>query len=148
MMSLHKLRLIPALLVLLILFAGCAAQDDAAAQDTDVQEDGTYDLPADDPLSIQEFVIGDSVGEAKRVVENGEERYVIFITLPLDTDFKNCVANIMLPSGAWVSGDSPAVVNDLAGRPVLNLTQENSSLIIANDGETREYGFEISLPEE
>lgn len=132
----HKLRLIPALLLLLILLPGCGALD------------GVYDLSTGDPLAIREFIVNNSVGEVKRVVEGGKERYMIFITLPQDTDFKQCVANITLPPGASISGDSPCLINDLAGRPVLNLILEQRGLIVNNNGETREYDFGISLSEE
>lgn len=134
-----KIRLPLALLIMLALLAVCAANGGTSPPD------GLYDLPVDDALAVREFVIGNSVGVAKAVVENGETSYRIYITLPADTEFKNCVANITLSAGAILSGDSPGIANDLSGRPVLNLTRENRSLIVTNNGESREYTFEIAL---
>lgn len=99
----------------------------------------------DDPLLIRSFVIGSSVGEVETVREGGETRYVIHITLPEDTDFKRCVANIELAQGASLDMSSPCIVDDLGGRPVLNLTLENRTLVVEHDGESRIYAFKIDL---
>ena len=99
----------------------------------------------DDPLLIQSFVIGSSVGEVETVREDGETRYFIRISLPEDTDFKRCVANIELAQGAALDMSSPCIVDDLGGRPVLNLTLENRTLVVEYDGKSRSYEFKIDL---
>lgn len=96
-------------------------------------------------LDILEFYIGDSKGTIKHRMEDGQPRYVICITLPVDTDFKNCVANITLPEGTVLSENSPCYRSELSGRPVLDLTLENRDLILENGSESRSYGFEIEL---
>ena len=98
-----------------------------------------------DPLAIHEFIIGDSVGTVEKRGSGAEAEYVICITLPLDTDFKNCAANITLADGASVSGESPCLKADVGGRMVLDLTLEQRDLIIENGSDSRTYGFEISL---
>lgn len=99
----------------------------------------------DDPLLIRSFVIGSSVGEVETVHEDGETHYFIRITLPDDTDFKRCVANIELAQGAALDMSSPCIVDDLGGRPVLNLTLENRTLVVEYDGKSRSYEFKIDL---
>lgn len=99
----------------------------------------------DDPLLIQSFVIGSSVGEVETVREDGETRYFICITLPDDTDFKRCVANIELAQGAALDMSSPCIVDDLGGRPVLNLTLENRTLVVTHGDNSRTYDFTVEL---
>lgn len=106
---------------------------------------GNGTASGDDPLLIRGFVIGSSVGEVETVREDGETRYVIHITLPEDTDFKRCVANIELAQGASLDMSSPCIVDDLGGRPVLNLTLESRTLVVEYDGESRVYAFKIDL---
>lgn len=113
-------------LVALVLLSGCGAQ-------------------ADDPLAIREFVIGDSIGAVEKRGSGKDAAYVICITLPLETDFQNCVANITLANGASVSGESPCLKEDVGGRMVLDLTLEQRELIIENGSMRRSYGFEIAL---
>ena len=98
-----------------------------------------------DPLAIQEFIIGDSIGTVEQRGSGKDAEYVICITLPLETDFKNCAANITLADGASVNGDSPCLKADLGGRMVLDLTLEHRDLIIENGSSSRSYGFEIAL---
>lgn len=98
-----------------------------------------------DPLAIQEFIIGDSIGTVEQQGSGKDAEYVICITLPLETDFKNCAANITLADGASVSGESPCLKADVGGRMVLDLTLEQRDLIIENGSDSRSYGFEISL---
>ena len=98
-----------------------------------------------DPLAIREFIIGDSIGTVEQRGSGADAEYVICITLPLDTDFRNCAANITLADGASVSGESPCLRADVGGRMVLDLTLEQRDLIIANGSASRSYGFEISL---
>lgn len=98
-----------------------------------------------DPLVIREFIIGDSIGTVEQRGSGADAEYVICITLPLDTDFRNCAANITLADGASVSGESPCLRADVGGRMVLDLTLEQRDLIIENGSASRSYGFEISL---
>lgn len=98
-----------------------------------------------DPLAIREFIIGDSIGTVEQRGSGKDAEYVIRITLPLETDFKNCAANITLADGASVSGESPCLKADVGGRMVLDLTLEQRDLIIENGSDSRSYGFEISL---
>lgn len=98
-----------------------------------------------DPLAIREFIIGDSVGTVEQRGSGADAEYVICITLPLETDFKNCMANITLADGASVSGESPCLKADVGGRMVLDLTREPRDLIVENDGQTRAYLFDIGL---
>ena len=98
-----------------------------------------------DPLAIREFIIGDSVGTVEKRGSGKDAEYVICITLPIETDFQSCTANITLADGASVSGESPCLKADLAGRMVLDLTLEQRDLIIENGSSSRSYGFEIAL---
>ena len=91
-----------------------------------------------DPLAIREFIIGDSIGTVEQRGSGKDAEYVICITLPIETDFQNCTANITLADGASVNGDSPCLKADLGGRMVLDL-------IIENGSSSRSYGFEIGL---
>lgn len=99
----------------------------------------------EDPLVIREFVIGNSTGTVEKRGSGKDAEYVICITLPLETDFQSCTANITLAGGASVSGESPCLKADLAGRMVLDLTREPRDLIIENGSSSRSYGFEIGL---
>lgn len=99
----------------------------------------------EDPLAIREFVIGNSTGTVEKRGSGKDTEYVICITLPLETDFQNCVANITLADGASINGDSPCLKADLGGRMVLDLTLEPRDLIIENGSSSRSYGFEIEL---
>lgn len=98
-----------------------------------------------DPLAIREFIIGDSVGTVEQRGSGADAEYVICITLPLETDYQNCTANITLADGASVSGESPCLKADVGGRMVLDLTREPRDLIVENGGQTRAYLFEIGL---
>lgn len=98
-----------------------------------------------DPLAIREFIIGDSIGTVEQRGSGKDAEYVIRITLPIETDFQNCTANITLADGASVSGESPCLKADLGGRMVLDLTLEHRDLIIENGSSSRSYGFEIAL---
>ena len=53
-----------------------------------------------DPLAIREFIIGDSIGTVEQRGSGKDAEYVIRITLPIETDFQNCTANITLADGA------------------------------------------------
>lgn len=98
-----------------------------------------------DPLAIQEFIIGDSIGTVEQRGSGKDAEYVICLTLPIETDFQNCTANITLAEGASINGDSPCLKADVGGRMVLDLTREPRDLIIENGTSSRSYGFEIAL---
>lgn len=120
-----KTILLALLCLLLMLAAGCGQRGD--------------------PLAIREFIIGDSVGTVEQRASGADTEYVICITLPLDTDFQNCTANITLADGASVSGESPCLKADVGGRMVLDLTREPRDLIVENGSSNRCYSFEIAL---
>ena len=120
-----KTILLALLCLLLMLAAGCGQNSD--------------------PLAIREFIIGDSVGTVEQRGSGADTEYVICITLPLETDFQNCTANITLADGASVSGESPCLKTDVGGRMVLDLTREPRDLIVENGGQTRAYLFDIGL---
>lgn len=109
------------------------------------EEEQLFQAEENPALEILEFYIGDSKGTVEHRIEDGQPRYMICITLPVNTDFKNCVANITLPEGTELSENSPCYRSELSGRPVLDLTLENRDLIIENGPESRSYGFEIQL---
>ena len=92
-----------------------------------------------------EPVVGCSVGTVEQRGSGKDAEYVICITLPLETDFQSCTANITLADGASVSGESPCLKADVGGRMVLDLTLEQRDLIIENGSSSRSYGFEIAL---
>ena len=105
---------------------------------------GKADAANEEPL-IRNFVIGNSTAEIQTHTEDGETRYVIAITLPTDTDFKNCAANVELAPDAVLSMDSPCIVNELGGRPILNLTLEDRDLVVARGELSQTYSFQIGL---
>lgn len=98
-----------------------------------------------EPLMIQSFVIGSSEGKIETIREDGETHYIIHITLPENTDFKRCIANIELTQGASVDMSSPCIVDDLGGRPVLNLTLSERDLVVICDEQSQTYSFQIEL---
>lgn len=117
-----------AVLCLLPCLAGCGKANDAN----------------EEPL-IRSFVIGNSAAEIQTHTENGETRYVIAITLPTDTDFKNCAANVELAPDAVLDMDSPCIVNELGGRLILNLALENRDLVVTSGELSQTYSFQIEL---
>lgn len=119
------------LLLLSTLLIGCGAMKKEAM--------------ADDMLFIKEISIGESTGTAERREKDGETEYVIVLTLPVDTDFQNCVVNLTLAEGATLSEESPCLKAELGGRPVLDLTVAERELIIENAGQSQAYSFEIEL---
>ena len=97
-----------------------------------------------EPL-IRGFVIGNSTAEIQTHTKDGETRYVIAITLPTDTDFKNCAANVELAPDAVLSMDSPCIVNELGGRLILNLALEERDLVVTSGELSQTYSFQIEL---
>ena len=105
---------------------------------------GKANAANEEPL-IRSFVIGNSAAEIQTHTENGETRYVIAITLPTDTDFKNCAANVELAPDASLSiDDSPCIVNELGGL-ILNLALENRDLVVTSGELSQTYSFQIEL---
>lgn len=123
------------------MLTGCG-RGDTAADKPAVAEANIQTAASPDILS---FALGEHMGTVDTETENGETRYVICITLPSDFDFKRAVANIELAEGASIDTASPCIVDDIGGRPVLNLTLEPRSLITINGGTRQEYEFKIEL---
>ena len=98
----------------------------------------------EEPL-IRNFVIGNSTAEIQTHTEDGETRYVIAITLPTDTDFKNCAANVELAPDAVLDMNSPCIVNELDGRPILNLTLAERDLVVTCGEQSQTYSFQVGL---
>lgn len=105
---------------------------------------GKENAANEEPL-IRNFVIGNSTAEIQTHTEDGETRYVIAITLPTDTDFKNCAANVELAPDAVLDMDSPCIVNELGGRLILNLALENRDLVVTSGELSQTYSFQIEL---
>ena len=103
---------------------------------------GKVNAANEEPL-IRGFVIGNSTAEIQTHTEDGETRYVIAITLPTDTDFKNCAANVELAPDAVL--DSPCIVNELGGRLILNLALEERDLVVTSGELSQTYSFQIEL---
>lgn len=98
----------------------------------------------EDPL-IRSFVIGNSTAEIQTHTEDSETYYVIAITLPTDTDFTRCAANVELAPDAVLDMNSPCIVNDLGGRPILNLTLPERDLVVTCGEQSQTYSFQIEL---
>lgn len=106
---------------------------------------GKANAANEEPL-IRSFVIGNSAAEIQTHAEDGETHYVIAITLPTDTDFKNCAANVELaPDAALDIDDSPCIVNELGGRPILNLTLPERDLVVTCGEQSQTYSFQVGL---
>ena len=135
-------KLLPIILAFMLMLAGCG-RGDAVASDKPAPE-GTQ-TAADDKLDIVSFALGEHIGTVDTETENGETRYIIRLTLPSDFDFKRAVANIELAEGASIDTASPCIVDDIGGRPVLNLTLEPRSLMVRNGNAVRSYEFDIGL---
>ena len=135
-------KLLPIILAFMLMLTGCG-MGAAVASDKPAPE-GTQ-TAADDKLDIVSFALGEHMGTVDTETENGETRYIIRLTLPSDFDFKRAVANIELAEGASIDTASPCIVDDIGGRPVLNLTLEPRSLMVRNGNAVRSYEFDIGL---
>ena len=118
------------LLVLLLICLGACGKGQSAKED---------------PLAIKSIAIGDCVGQIETIKEDGKIRYEIVISLPEDTDFKHCAANIELQPGAEIAADSPCLVDYMGGRPILNLTRQSRTLIVKYKGIVQNYEFSIGI---
>lgn len=105
---------------------------------------GKANAANEEPL-IRSFVIGNSTAEIQTHTEDSETYYVIVITLPTDTDFTQCVANVELATDAVLDMNSPCIVNDLGGRPILNLTLEDRELVVTRGEQSQTYSFQVGL---
>lgn len=123
------------------MLAGCG-RGNTAADEPAVAEANIQTAASPDILS---FALGEHMGTVDTETENGETRYIIRLTLPSDFDFKRAVANIELAEGAGIDTSSPCIVDDMGGRPVLNLTLDPRTLITLNGGARQEYEFKIEL---
>ena len=137
----HMRKLLPITLAIMLILTGCGRGDTAADRPA-VAEANIQAAASPDILS---FALGEHMGTVDTETENGETRYIIRLTLPSDFDFKRAVANIELAEGAGIDTSSPCIVDDMGGRPVLNLTLEPRSLITLNGGARQEYEFKIEL---
>ena len=99
---------------------------------------GKANTANEEPL-IRSFVIGNSTAEIQTHTEDGETRYVIA------TDFTRCAANVELAPDAVLSMDSPCIVNDLGGRPILNLTLAERDLVVTRGELSQTYSFQVGL---
>lgn len=134
-------KLLPIILAVMLMLTGCG-RGDTAADKPAVAEANIQTAASPDILS---FALGEHMGTVDTETENGETRYIIRLTLPSDFDFKRAVANIELAEGAGIDTSSPCIVDDMGGRPVLNLTLDPRTLIILNGGARQEYEFKIEL---
>lgn len=105
---------------------------------------GKANAANEEPL-IRSFVIGNSTAEIQSHTEDSETYYVIAITLPTDTDFTRCAANVELAPDAVLDMNSPCIVNDLGGRPILNLTLPERDLVVTCGEQSQTYSFQIEL---
>ena len=112
---------------------------------TEEELDKTSDSGETDPLAIHSIIIGDTEASILHDTTDGADDYIIKAALPVDFSFEKTTLNLELADGAVVSDKSNCLINDLGGRPVVNLTVENASLVIANDGETRTYQFQLDI---
>ena len=112
---------------------------------TEEELDKTSDSGENDPLAIHSIIIGDTEASILHDTTDGADDYIIKAALPVDFSFEKTTLNLELADGAVVSDKSNCLINDLGGRPVVNLTVENASLVIANDGETRTYQFQLDI---
>ena len=135
-------KLLPIILAVMLMLTGCGMGDAIASDKPAVAEANIQTAASPDILS---FTLGEYMGTINTETENGETSYVICITLPSDFDFKRAVANIELAEGASIDTASPCIVDDIGGRPVLNLTLEPRSLMVRNGNAVRSYEFDIGL---
>ena len=105
---------------------------------------GKANAANEEPL-IRSFVIGNRTAEIQTHTEDSETYYVIAITLPTDTDFTRCAANVELAPDAVLDMNSPCIVNDLGGRPILNLTLPERDLVVTCGEQSQTYSFQIEL---
>ena len=94
---------------------------------------------------ITSVIIGDTEGTIEKVEEDGEERYEICATLPIDFPFEKTTLNLELSDGAKVSDASNCILTDLGGRWVVNLTVEDACVVIEAGEQIRSYYFRLDV---
>ncbi|SCH45438.1 Uncharacterised protein [uncultured Clostridium sp.] len=94
---------------------------------------------------ITSVIIGDTEGTIEKVEEDGEERYEICATLPIDFPFEKTTLNLELSDGAKVSDASNCILTDLGGRWVVNLTVEDACVVIEAGEQSRTYYFRLDV---
>lgn len=112
---------------------------------TEEETDETSDSGENDPLAIHSIIIGDTEASILHDTTDGADDYIIKATLPVDFSFEKTTLNLELADGAVVSDKSNCLLNDLGGRPVVDLTVEKANLIIENEGNSRTYFFMLDV---
>ena len=107
--------------------------------------DETSDSGENDPLAIHSIIIGDTEASILHDTTDGADDYIIKAALPVDFSFEKTTLNLELADGAVVSDKSNCLLNDLGGRPVVDLTVEKANLIIENEGNSRTYFFMLDV---
>lgn len=112
---------------------------------TKEETDETSDSGENDPLAIHSIIIGDTEASILHDTTDGADDYIIKAALPVDFSFEKTTLNLELADGAVVSDKSNCLLNDLGGRPVVDLTVEKANLIIENEGNSRTYFFMLDV---
>ena len=112
---------------------------------TEEETDETSDSGKNDPLAIHSIIIGDTEASILHDTTDGADDYIIKAALPVDFSFEKTTLNLELADGAVVSDKSNCLLNDLGGRPVVDLTVEKANLIIENEGNSRTYFFMLDV---
>lgn len=94
---------------------------------------------------ITSVIIGDTEGTIEQTEKDGEERYEICATLPIDFPFEKTTLNLELSDGAKVSDASNCILTDLGGRWVVNLTVEDACVVIEAGEQSRTYYFRLDV---
>ncbi|MCC2125103.1 hypothetical protein [Hominiventricola filiformis] len=112
---------------------------------TEEAADETSDSGKNDPLAIHSIIIGDTEASVLHDTTDGADDYIIKAALPVDFSFEKTTLNVELADGAVVSDKSNCLINDLGGRPVVDLTVEKANLIIESEGNSRTYFFMLDV---
>ena len=112
---------------------------------TEEETDETSDSGENDPLAIHSIIIGDTEASILHDTTDGADDYIIKAALPVDFSFEKTTLNLELADGAVVSDKSNCLLNDLGGRPVVDLTVEKANLIIETEGNSRTYFFMLDV---
>lgn len=112
---------------------------------TEEETDETSDSGENDPLAIHSIIIGDTEASILHDTTDGADDYIIKAALPVEFSFEKTTLNLELADGAVVSDKSNCLINDLGGRPVVDLTVEKANLIIENEGNSRTYFFMLDV---
>lgn len=112
---------------------------------TEEATDEISDSGENDPLAIHSIIIGDTEASILHNTIDGADDYIIKASLPVDFSFEKTTLNLELADGAVVSDKSNCLLNDLGGRPVVDLTVEKANLIIENEGNSRTYFFMLDV---